>query len=116
MPSPGAWATLLGFALMALAAQTVIASRQQGKLTQQEGTGVPLAAGAELAAAIVLLLFGSLQLSGDFKPISAVNAARGLQTHNFRPDFMRFNHRGQVLPRVLPADHPAAGLPAYGPI
>lgn len=101
---------------------------------------------------------GSLQLLGDFKPISAVNAARcgdtnrstrhriavrsdmmpfppahrpmvqaaeillvaccgrGLQTHNFRPDFMRFNHRGQVLPRVLPADHPAAGMPASGPI
>lgn len=116
MPSPGAWASLLGFALMALAAQTVIASempssslivclsladtgaaafnrswpagppcgtplhavnpgpekqanttfsaccasagRQQAKLTQQEGAGVPLAAGAELAAAIVLLLYG----------------------------------------------------------
>lgn len=41
-----------------------------------------------------------------------VSHCRGLQTHNFRPDFMRFNHRGQVLPRVLPDGHPAAALPA----
>ena len=34
------------------------AGRQQAKLTQQESGGVPLAAGAELVAAIVLLLFG----------------------------------------------------------
>ena len=36
----------------------------------------------------------------------AVNAVcRGLNTHNFRPDFMTFNHRGTVLPHVLPDGH-----------
>jgi len=39
-------------------------------------------------------------------PQHAVNAmCRGLNTHNFRPDFMTFNHRGTVLPHVLPDGH-----------
>ncbi len=38
--------------------------------------------------------------------IASCLPCRGMSTHNFRPDFMRFNHRGKALPAVLPVDHP----------
>mmetsp|Transcript_10433 Transcript_10433/g.31420 ORF Transcript_10433/g.31420 Transcript_10433/m.31420 type:complete len:114 (-) Transcript_10433:327-668(-) len=106
MPSLAGWAVLAGFALFAIAAHTVVSSRQLAQLTQQEYSGVPLLAAAELTAAAIVLCYASLRLSGEFKPISSVNPARGTSTHNFRPDFMRFNHRGKALPSVLPGDHP----------
>ena len=40
------------------------------------------------------------------RDLAIVHGCRGLNTHNFRPDFMTFNHRGKVLPHVLPPDHP----------
>ncbi len=41
------------------------AGRQLAKLTQQEYSGVPLVAAAEMAVAAVVLLYGALQCSID---------------------------------------------------
>ena len=43
---------------------------------------------------------------GMLSESGVVAACRGMATHNFRSDFMRFNHRGKALPAVIPADHP----------
>lgn len=108
MPSLAGWAVIAGCFLFAASARTVDSSRQLAKLTQQEYGGLPLAAAAEVVAASTLLLFASLKLSGELKPFSSVNAARSGSTHSFRGDFMRFNHRGKVLPAVVPTGHPIA--------
>ena len=127
------------------------------KLTQQEFETVPLIIKIEILIAAVTCMWGtntatvhsiampkfgktavyavyavsagSLIVSGDFKPVSAlknqrqehafaqlqtccyftvgrpqtVSCCRGLDANTLRVDFMSINHRGQVMPMVAPA-------------
>lgn len=75
--------------------------------------------------AVYTVCAGSLIVSGDFKPVSAlknqrseqafaqstvtaqissiVSCCRGLDANTLRVDFMSLNHRGQVMPMAAPA-------------
>ena len=85
--------------------------------------------GNTVVYAVYALSAGSLIVSGDFKPVSAlknqrqehayaylqtccyftigrpqtVSSCRGLDANTLRVDFMSMNHRGQVMPMVAPA-------------
>lgn len=92
-----------GLALFMYAARSALSYRDMLKLTQQEFETVPLIIKVEVLIAAVTCMWGSLVVSGDFKPVSALKNQRGLDANMQRVEFMSLNHRGQVMPMVAPA-------------
>jgi len=91
-----------GLALFLYAAWTTLSYRDMLKLTQQEFEGVPLLVKAEVLIASVVCMWGSLQISGNFRPSSALKGQGGLDADTVRWDFMSMNHRGQAMPLASP--------------
>lgn len=100
--SAGAALVFLGLSLFIYAAYSTLRYRDMLKLTQQEFDTVPLLVQAEVLLASVVCIWGSLRISGDFKPVSALKFQRGLDADTLRLDFMSLNHRGQIMPLASP--------------
>ncbi|KAK9823908.1 hypothetical protein WJX72_006293 [[Myrmecia] bisecta] len=103
MASIGALAVALATLIFGLAAYTMIQYRDLLKLTQEDYAHTPGLVQLEVATAAILCIWGSFKLAGDFKQIDALANQEGADANTFRPDFMSFNHRGQLLPLDLPA-------------
>ncbi|CAL8463896.1 g3431 [Coccomyxa elongata] len=100
-PSTSGMAVTAGIALFVLAGYQTLRYRDMLKLTQEEFETVPAHVIVEVLLAAALCMWGSVQLAGAFKPISALANQEGLDANVFRPDFMSFNHRGHAVPLAV---------------
>ncbi|KAL0042968.1 hypothetical protein WJX79_005400 [Trebouxia sp. C0005] len=100
--SAGGAMIIFGLGLFMYAAWSALQYRDMLKLTQQEFASVPLLVKIEVLLAAVSCMWGSLQVSGEFKPVSSLKFQRGLDANTLRLDFMSLNHRGQILPLAAP--------------
>ncbi|EIE18898.1 hypothetical protein COCSUDRAFT_54802 [Coccomyxa subellipsoidea C-169] len=107
-PSVSGMAVIAGIALFVFAGYETLRYRDMLKLTQEEFESVPAQVVVEVLLAAILCMWGSLQLAGNFKPISALANQEGLDANVFRPDFMSFNHRGHAIPLAVEPLNPAA--------
>lgn len=103
--SSGGFLVTAGLAIFLYAAWSTLSYRDMLKLTQQEFEGVPLLVKVEVLLASIVCMWGSLQISGNFKPSSALKGQRGLDADTVRWDFMSMNHRGQAMPLKSPEPH-----------
>ncbi|KAK9918380.1 hypothetical protein WJX75_003629 [Coccomyxa subellipsoidea] len=71
-PSPSGMAVIAGIALFVFAGYQTLRYRDMLKLTQEEFERMPAQIIVEVLLAAVLCMWGSLQLAGSFKPISAL--------------------------------------------
>lgn len=91
-----------GLATFVFAAWSTLRHRDMLKLTQQEFVAVPILVKLEVLVAGLACMWGSLQVSGEFKPVSSLKYQRGLDADTLRLDFMSLNHRGQIMPMAAP--------------
>ncbi|KAL6577049.1 hypothetical protein OROMI_011325 [Orobanche minor] len=91
---------VMGVLILAHAAYSTIQYRALLKITDEKFTGPPIDVVLELIAGMVFCMWAAVTVPGKFLSILPQSDENRVVSLPDNLDFMMFNHRGKVFPRI----------------